>query len=95
MLRVKALKSSSSRRETDLTSEVAIADDAWHRIGLTWDGSHRVLYVDDIEVARDAQASLQGSLGGLHIGAGKDLGPGTFWSGLIDDVRVYDRVVVP
>lgn len=89
------LKSGSSRRATDPTSEVAIADGAWHRIGLTWDGRHRVLYVDDIEAARDTPASLQGSRGDLHIGAGKDLAPGTFWSGLIDDVRVYDRVVVP
>ncbi|MCH8193414.1 MAG: PD40 domain-containing protein, partial [Planctomycetes bacterium] len=85
----------SNRREKNLTSEIAMASDTWHRIGLTWDGSHRVLYVDDIEVARDAQASLQGLPEKLHIGAGKDLGPGTFWSGLIDDVRVYDRVVVP
>ena len=89
------MKSSSSRRETDLTSEVAIADDAWHRIGLTWHGSHRVLYLGDIEVARDARASLQGSLGDCNIATGKDRDPGTFWSGLIDDVRVYDRVVVP
>ncbi|MFC1762599.1 LamG-like jellyroll fold domain-containing protein [Planctomycetota bacterium] len=33
--------------------------------------------------------------GDLQIGAGNTLDPGTFWSGLIDDVRIYDRVVTP
>jgi hypothetical protein len=32
---------------------------------------------------------------GLHIGADGTLAPGTFWSGVIDDVRIYDRVVTP
>jgi hypothetical protein len=31
----------------------------------------------------------------LYIGAGASLTPGTFWSGLIDDVRIYDRAVKP
>jgi len=26
-------------------------------------------------------------------GAGKNLAPATFWSGLIDDVRIYNRAV--
>ena len=84
-----------SRRDFDLTSEAVITDGTWHRVGLTWDGTHRVLYVDDSEVARDTQAGLQGSRGDLKIGAGNHLGPDTFWSGLIDDVRIYDRVVKP
>jgi len=51
--------------------------------------------VDDVEVAHDTQTGLKGSDGGLYIGAGKGLEPGTFWSGMIDDVRIYDRVVAP
>ena len=84
-----------SRREKDLTSEVVISDDTWHRVGFTWDGMDRVLYVDDSEVARDTQTGLQGSQGDLVIGAGTSLDPGTFWSGMIDDVRIYDRAVTP
>ena len=79
----------------DLVSGVALSDDAWHRIGFTWDGLDRVLYVDDMEVARDTQVGLEGLRGAIHMGAGSDLAHGTFWSGLIDDVRVYDRVIVP
>jgi len=56
---------------------------------------NRILYVDDIEVARDTQTGLANSFGGLYVGAGSTLAPGTFWSGLIDDVRIYDRAVRP
>jgi len=60
-----------------------------------WDGSQRILYVDDVEVARDTQGGLEGSVGGLYIGTGKNLAAASFWSGLIDDVRIYNRVVTP
>jgi hypothetical protein len=33
--------------------------------------------------------------GGLHIGAAENLAPGTFFTGLIDDVRIYNRAVKP
>ncbi len=63
--------------------------------GFVWDGSHRVLYVDSIMVAEDTQDNLTGSENGLYIGTGKGMEPGTYWSGLIDDVRIYNRVVIP
>ena len=86
---------STSRKAKALTSSVVITDSAWHRIGLVWDGSNRILYVDDIEVAGDTQSSLAASAGGLSIGAGSALAPGSFWSGLIDDVRLYDWALKP
>ncbi|MBN2133303.1 MAG: hypothetical protein JW741_27640 [Sedimentisphaerales bacterium] len=79
--------------EPPLTSKVAITDGNWHRIGFTWDGNCRRLYVDDALVAEDTQSSLASSSGGLHIGCGSDMTPGTFWKGLIDDVRVYNYAV--
>jgi len=78
-----------------LASPSVIANGAWHRVGLVWDGKIRVLYVDDVEVARDTPSSLAASAGGLNIGAASNLAPGTFWSGLIDDVRIYNRAVKP
>lgn len=78
-----------------LKSEFVIADGQWHRIGFVWDGSNRTLYVDDILVAEDTQANLQGSDSGLYIGCGKAMESGTYWSGLIDDVRIYNRAVSP
>jgi hypothetical protein len=70
-----------------------ITDGNWHRIGFVWDGSHRKLYVDGVVAAEDTQPPLAGSVDGLYIGCGKAMEAGTFWSGLIDDVRIYNRVV--
>ena len=80
-----------------LLSEAKITDGTWHRIGLVWDGSYRRLYVDGAEVAKDAAplSSLEDAYGGLYFGAGSDLSAGTFFSGLIDDVRIYNRVIEP
>jgi hypothetical protein len=78
-----------------LVSSGAITDGNWHRVGLVWDGSNRVLYVDGVEVAKDTQVGVAASAGGLYIGAGSTLAPSSFWRGLIDDVRIYDRAVKP
>jgi len=82
-------------RPQPLVSEFVITDGNWHRIALVWDGSHRTLYVDDVAVAEDEQTNLAASENGLYIGAGKAMEPGSFWSGLIDDVRIYNRAVTP
>ena len=78
-----------------LISDIVITDGNWHRVGLVWDGVNRILYVDNIEVAQETVGHPALTGGDLYIGAGSDLGPGTFWSGLIDDVQVYDRAVIP
>jgi hypothetical protein len=78
-----------------LESEYVITDGAWHHIGLVWDKSYRYLYVDGAEVARDA-VSISFTMpcdGGLYLGAGKTLDPASFFSGLIDDVRIYRRAL--
>jgi len=73
-----------------LKSESVITDGQWHRIGFVWDGAYRTLYVDGVIVAEDARHSLEGSQMGLYIGTGKSMEPGTYFSGLIDDVRIYN-----
>jgi hypothetical protein len=78
-----------------LQSQTNTTDGNWHRIGFVWDGSQRTLYVDDAAVAEDTQDGLNGSDSGLYIGCGKNMESGTFWSGLIDDVRIYNRAVRP
>ena len=85
----------SGRQGKPLTSAAVITDGSWHRVGLVWDGTNRILYVDDIAVAEDTQTGLANAFGGLYMGAGSTLAPGTFWSGLIDDVRIYNRAVKP
>jgi N-acetylneuraminic acid mutarotase len=85
----------TGRFDGPLSSQAVITDGEWRRVGLTWDGSNRILYVDDVEVAKDTQAGLASSDRGLNIGAGWNLSAGSFWSGLIDDIRIYDRAIVP
>ena len=85
----------ASHTAQPLVSEVTVTDGNWHRVGVIWDGTNRILYVDDIEVAADTQPSLVRSIEGLNIGCGPDMTTGTFWSGLIDDVRIYNRAVNP
>jgi hypothetical protein len=92
------LTKDSGRYEGDpLLSEGIINDDKWHRIGFAWDGLYRHLYVDGVEVANDAEplSGLNDSVGGLYIGTGNSCADGTFFSGLIDDVRIYNRAVKP
>jgi hypothetical protein len=78
-----------------MESESIITDGQWHRIGFVWDGTHRTLYVDGVVVVEDTQANLEGSDNGLYIGTDKAMTPGTYFSGLIDDVRIYNRAVRP
>ena len=81
---------SSDQLAGPLLSETVITDGQWHRIGLVWDGWHRTIFVDGVEVADDIQPGLEDSQMGLYIGTGKAMEPGTYFSGLIDDVRIYN-----
>ena len=78
-----------------LIAPTVIIDGDWHRAGFVRDGIERILYVDDIEVARDTAESLEPASGEVYIGTGATMEAGTFWSGLIDDIRIYNRVVIP
>ena len=88
------LKSSDTNGKS-LTSDAYLLDDQWHRVALVWDGTNRALYADGVKVAKDTQSNLAASNGNLLIGCGKSVTPTTFWTGLIDEVRVYSRVVQP
>ena len=79
-----------------LGSESVITDGQWHHIGLVYDfdGLHRYLYMDGAEVAKDTNpVGGVSSDGGLYFGAGKDLDAGSFFSGLIDNVRIYNQAL--
>ena len=78
-----------------LVSDAVITDGNWHRIGLVWDDTSRRLYVDDVLVAEDIRNAPVHCWGDLNIGCGKDMAVGTFFTGLIDDVRLYNRAVKP
>ncbi len=85
----------ADRSAGPLQSQTIITDGNWHRVGFVWDGANRILYVDDVAVVEDTQDGLESSEGGLYIGTGKAMEAGTYFSGLIDDIRFYDRVIKP
>jgi sugar lactone lactonase YvrE len=79
-----------------LLSESVITDGQWHHVGLVYDliGLCRYLYVDGAQVAKDTDVvGGVDSNGGLYFGAGKTLDAGSFFSGLIDEVRIYKRML--
>ncbi len=78
-----------------LVASAGTVDGDWHRVGFVWDGTNKVLYRDDVEVARDTADALEPAAGGLRIGVGSTFAAGTFWAGLIDDVRIYGQAVQP
>ena len=86
-----------SRGTSPLVSQTVVTDGDWHHLRLVWDGSHRHLYVDGKEVAADTHTlnKLRFSTAGFHIGAGRTLEAAGFWAGMIDDIRIYNRGVMP
>jgi len=86
---------SGGRQSSLLGSEAVVTDGDWHRVGFVWDGSRRRLYVDDMLVAEDTDVALDHCSGGLLLACGKLMTPDSFFTGLIDDVRIYNRAVKP
>jgi len=86
---------SGGRQSKALYSDAVITDGNWHRVSFTWDGTHRRLSVDDTLVAEDTDVALAACDGGVNIGCGKLMAPGSLFTGLIDDVRIYNRAVKP
>lgn len=73
---------------TDLT-------DAWHHLALTWDGSTLRMYIDGAvsgTTFSGTGALNDTSQNNFYI-ANDEGGSGTFFNGLIDDVRIYNRAL--
>ena len=75
-----------------MVSDFVITDGQWHHIGIVVTAHGvRNLYADGMRVAADTQGvNLPSSNGGLYLGTDKNLDAGTLFSGLIDDIRIYN-----
>ena len=60
------LKSGGRRSGDPLISETIVTDGNWHRVGFTWDGTNRILYVDDVEIAHDIPTNQRFRWGFTH-----------------------------
>jgi len=78
-----------------ISGSVNVNDGQWHHVAGVYDGSKIYLYVDGVE---DTSENASGSINNIdypvYIGENAEL-TGRYWNGLIDDVRVYDRALLP
>jgi hypothetical protein len=75
-----------------VTSTGALPLNAWSHIALTYDGTTLRLYVNGVQVRSKAQTgSASVSTGMLRIGGNSVWGE--YFAGLIDEVRIYNRVL--
>ena len=85
--------------QTRWAERIRIADPSRSTIHMLRKGLYHILYlyVDGSQVAHDAEPlnSLEDTYGDLYFVIGSNLEAGTFFSGLIDDIRIYNRVVTP
>jgi hypothetical protein len=70
----------------------ALALNTWTHLAGTYDGTTLRLYINGVQVSSQAQTGAIGtSTQALTIGG--DTIAGQFWSGLIDEVRIYNRAL--
>ncbi|SHF44052.1 Por secretion system C-terminal sorting domain-containing protein [Mariniphaga anaerophila] len=68
-------------------------DGNWHHVAVTYNGSEKVIYVDNVAVATiSATGSIDSGYGyNLLIGAGRDEEvPTLLYEGMLDEVRIYN-----
>jgi len=78
--------------ERSATGASALPLNAWNHVAVTWDGSTLLLYVNGQPAgSTSAPGTLASSTGALRIGGNSIWGE--WFSGQLDDVRVYDRAL--
>ena len=67
--------------------------DVWYHLCLTYDGATAILYVNGGQVLSEAK---EWNLNLSRARIGRQVNDAAeFWAGLIDDVRIYDKVLTP
>jgi len=67
----------------------------WNHICLTYDGTYATLYANGVQVAKEAKPDWYLVNQFARIGAQIHPTPNEFWSGDIDDVRIYKKSLTP
>ncbi|WP_299583613.1 cadherin domain-containing protein [uncultured Sunxiuqinia sp.] len=71
-------------------------DGNWHLVTVTYDGTQKVLYLDDkVLLSIDATGTIESGEGyNLLVGAGRDEeNPSLLYEGLMDEVRIYNSAL--
>ena len=73
-----------------------INDDNWHHVAMTYDGSTVRLYIDGVEDGVLEGVTLNTSVAGeIAVAIGSMQTYYHFFTGLIDDARIYDTALTP
>jgi len=87
------IKSGASTSTVD--SSVSVTDGKWHFMSATYDGTTMRIYVDGVQTG--SGTSFSGNLptqsGNVRVGADYQSTPGNFFTGSLDEVRIYNRAL--
>jgi hypothetical protein len=81
---------------TTIGNIAGLWDGNWHHIAVTYDGSKKIIYLDnEILLTVDATGSIESGEGyNLLIGAGRDdENPTLLYQGLLDEVRIHNTAL--
>jgi uncharacterized repeat protein (TIGR03803 family) len=67
----------------------------WSHLALTYDGTNRVLYINGIMAGSAATKAAASSATGSAIGSTVPIDPDSSFNGLIDEVSIYNRALLP
>lgn len=79
--------------DIEVCGSTNVADDAWHHVAVTYDGTLASLYVDGSLDASIERAYATTSTGNVYIGAPIQSVESHYYSGLLDEITVYDTVL--
>jgi len=80
----------------EVVSSPQLTVNTWHHVTATFDGASARLYVDGVLVGEGACSGLTYPGEGSFLAIGVDFpGEDEYFDGLIDELRIYNRVVAP
>jgi YD repeat-containing protein len=80
--------------DAQATGTAALAANTWAHLAMTYDGTIGRLYVNGTQVATVSPGGAMTTSAGALVLGGNSVW-GEYFAGLIDDVRIYDRVLTP
>ncbi len=78
----------------DFSTSTTLTANTWYHVGATYDGTNVRVYVNGSQVGSTTARTLASSTAYMEIGGAHLLDSGNYWfPGIIDDVRVYSRML--
>ncbi|MCX7550258.1 LamG-like jellyroll fold domain-containing protein [Xanthomarina sp. F2636L] len=76
-----------------ITSNTSIPEDTWHHLAVIYQGGTAYLYIDGVLDTQANRTAPDNTAESFYIGAASKLTPQAFFSGNIDEVRVWDTAL--